>query len=199
MAKKKDNQKFSSSPQKRSEPKPPKKITASYLQNSGLYYLQRFPASRAHFQFIMMRKINRSIKHHGDPSVEDAQAMLDKVTDTFTELGYLNDQQYAIGLSRSLFRKGISPKMIEHRLKQKGLEQDIIGEALGEILPDNANMLAALQLLKRRRYGIFATHPDKKEEQKILGLLARSGFSYQTASRVMAIDMDEALDLLDTL
>ena len=107
--------------------------------------------------------------------------------------------QYAIGLSRSLFRKGISPKMIEHRLKQKGLEQDIIDEALGEILPDNANMLAALQLLKRRRYGIFATHPDKKEEQKILGLLARSGFSYQTASRVMAIDMDEALDLLDTL
>ncbi len=180
----------------------PKKITENYLKNAGLYYLQRFPASCAHFQFIMMRKIHKSIAHHTTPSLEEAEIRLKDVTSYFEELGFLNDKNYALGLSGSLFRKGLSPKRIEGRLKEKGIESQIIKDCLDEVLPDNAERISGLTLLKRRRYGVFSSHKahkDRQEPQKILGILARAGFSYQTAQEILAFSLKEAEDILDTV
>jgi len=178
------------------EQKPPKKITSSYLQNSGLYYLQRFPASVSHFQFVMNRKIKRSIEHHGTPTMEDAKTMLEKVTDHFKDLGFLNDRLYAQGLASSLFRKGASKKMITARLNQKGLDAETINGCLLDTLPDNAELIAAARLLQRRRYGVFATHPNKQDTQKTMSVLARSGFSYHVANTVMDMSQEECITLI---
>lgn len=181
------------------EKKPPKKITEKYLQNSGLYYLQRFPASRAHFEFIMMRKIKTSITHHETPTIEEAQTYLTKVANYFTDLGFLNDKKYALALSESLFRRGLSKKMIAHRLNQKGVPQDLIEHALEETLPENSELIAAIRLLKRRKYAMFGTSEDRKDHKKILGILARGGFSYQIANTTMELSHDEASDIISRL
>ncbi len=175
----------------------PKKITEKYLKNSGLFYLQKFPASSSHFKFIMMRKINKSIKHHNSPSIEEAQKLLDNVTSYFEEIGFLNDEQYAIGLSRSLFQKGMSEKMISYRLRNKGVNESTISNALSTILPQNADTIAAIRLLKRRKYGQFATKEEKRDTEKTLSLLARSGFSYHTASNVISLSNDEINEIID--
>jgi len=184
-------------PQKK--PKPPKKITESYLQNSGLYYLQRFPASSAHFQFIMMRKIKKSIRHHNQPTIEQATALLNKVTTHFEDLGFLNDNLYATGLARSLFRKGMSEKMIANKLQHKGVPQDIIQDVLKEILPQDSELIAAARLLQRRRYGLFASTETKRDYQKSLGVLGRAGFSFQTSSAVLSLSRAELEDILSKI
>ena len=181
------------------EKKPPKKITASYLKNSGTYYLQKFPASRAHFEFIMMRKIRKSIEHHESPTLEEAQDLLTQTSIYFEELGYLNDRQYALVLSRSLFRKGASPKVLSQRLRIKGINDDIISECLETVLPPNADLIAALYLIKRRRYGAYASQDIKKDSKKILGVLARAGFSYHIAQQVIDMSLDEANETLNNI
>lgn len=178
------------------EIKPPKKITEKYLQNSGLYYLQRFPASRAHFEFIMMRKIKKSIAHHETPSIQDAQGFLTNVANYFTDLGFLNDEQYARALAGSLFRKGKSEKMIANTLRQKGVPHHIIEDALEDVLPTNSEIIAALRLLQRRRYAMFATDEKKKDEQKTLALLARNGFSYQVSQEAITHSHTDAINII---
>ena len=97
-----------------------RKITQSYLQNSGLYYLQRYAASESHFKSVMARKIDRSLTDH--PSLDKNQCLewLDEVAEKFVKAGYLNDERYATGLLQSLQIKGRSQKQIQGRMRHHG-------------------------------------------------------------------------------
>jgi len=138
---------FAQSGDKKFERKKRKKITQSYLYNSGLYYLERFPASIAHFKTVMTRKIDRSIEDHPDQDRDQALEWLDQhVVKRFVELGYLNDSQYARGLIRSLRRKGTSKMKIMLTLNQKGVDSELCRETLFAIdqdLIDDQNRQAA--------------------------------------------------------
>ncbi len=68
-------------PYKKREKPAPKKITESYLHNSGLYYLQRFSASSEHFRSVMMRKVKKSCMHHTDQDYDACAVMVDKLVE----------------------------------------------------------------------------------------------------------------------
>ncbi len=192
------------------KPKIPKKITERYLYNSGLYYLQRFTASSEHFRFIMMRKINKSCKHHTEQDLEECKKHLDKVITDFIKLGHLNDDAYCTGMVTSMRRRGLSRKMISTKLQQKRLPSDLIEKTLNHIDEQNSDnenpdLRAAVLHAKKKRLGAFA-HTDKKlndEEQekaknRTLGSLARAGYSFGIAQRVLDMDMDEALEVINS-
>jgi len=73
-----------------------KKLSERYLRNSGEYYLNRFPASSKHFEIVMTRKIDRSIRDHPD---QDKTEWVTHVRETlvpyFENLGFLNDEMLA--------------------------------------------------------------------------------------------------------
>ena len=183
----------------RKKAKQPKKVTRDYLYNSGLYYLQRYTASQAHFRSVMEMKIKRSITFHGQPSLEETKPWLDEVTQIFIEDGFLNDKAYAQGMVTSLRRRGLSARAIMMRLKVKGLEADLVQEALKRfdesatyeagLDEKEADYLAALSFAKRKRYGPYASDPldwsDQKAVRRVLSAFARAGFSYDLAKRVL--------------
>ena len=178
------------------ERRPPKKITENYLHNAGLYYLERFVASTAHFRTVMMRKIDRSCNFHKDQDREQCIAMLDAVAAKFQELGLLNDETYTRGMVISMRRRGLSARMIHAKLRAKGLEQSAISEALqiyDDETDENAELRAALRLARRKKLGPYATEKNADMPlEKSLASLARAGFSYDTASRALQLDRDEA-------
>ncbi|MEM6780975.1 MAG: regulatory protein RecX [Pseudomonadota bacterium] len=192
------NNKGERKPQKKREKRPPKKITEKYLYNSGLAYLQRFTASSAHFHKVMMRKIDRSCKHHVDQSREDCETLLQKTILKFQDLGLLDDTAYARGMVTSLRRRGLSSKAILFKLLQKGLSQDEILQALASIDADdeNADITAGLRLARRKKIGPYRTR-DKGEEKE-LAQLARSGFDYATSRKILSMDLDTAEDLINS-
>ena len=168
----------------RREKKPPKKITEKYLYNSGLAYLQRFPASTPHFRRVMGRKIDRSCNYHKDQSKEDCLALLESTIAGFERMGLLNDEAYLAGMINSLRRRGLSTQAILSKLGQKGLPQDRILETLrghdeagGASNPDLA---AALLLTRRKRLGAFRREGDF-DRNKELASLARAGFGFDIA------------------
>ncbi len=187
-------------PYARAEKKPPKKISAQYLHNSGLAYLQRFPASTPHFRRIMSRKIDRSCNYHKDQDKEACLALLDAATANFVRIGLLNDDAYLRGMVTSLRRRGLSKQAIGSKLQQKGLGQTLVADALRDFDEENTSgqdpeISACLRLARRKKLGPFR-RTDIFEKNKELAALARAGFAFDTAQRALALPLEEAEEIL---
>ena len=176
------------SKKKKREKRPPKKITETYLHNSGLYYLQRFAASSAQFRKVMMRKVYKSCRHHTDQDEEACAAMVDEVIGKFQQAGLLNDDLYARGSVFSLRRQGKSKRAITAKLSQKGVDEDLIEEKLHahaqESHTEDAEFEAALIHARKKKLGPYR-RDEEYDAQKELASLARAGFSYDVARRVL--------------
>lgn len=187
-----------------------KKITESYLQNAGYYYLQRFPASVNQFRIVMTRKIDKSCRDHPDQNREDCLAILnDTIIPRFVEGGLLNDTLFGQALTSSLRRKGKSTLQIRNKLKVKGLPQDMIegfiqktDEELMEHSDDvSADFIAAIIFARKKRLAAFSKTPmaeeiDHEMRNKEMAKFARQGFQYGLISRVMELSKEEAEDIL---
>ena len=173
----------------------PRKATPKYLENAALYYLSRYATSAENLRRVMMRKVLRSAKHHGT-DVEDGAANIEAMIMRFLGAGLLDDGAYAKTRAESLHRRGNSARVIRGKLRQKGVgDNDIRAalDALGDDLEDGRDpeMAAAVTLAKRRRLGPYfnGTVADDTRE-KHLAALARAGFSYDIARRV--VDSDDS-------
>ena len=162
----------------------PRKATPKYLENAALYYLSRYSTSTENLRRVMMRKVMRSAKHHGT-DVEDGAALIEAMIGRFLGSGLLDDWAYARTRADSLHRRGNSARVIRGKLKQKGVDDDVIAAAL-DARGEDPELTAAVTLAKRRRLGPFATKPpDGEQREKHLAALARAGFSYDVAQRVI--------------
>lgn len=186
---------------KRREKKPPKKITEKYLYNSGLAYLQRFPASTPHFRRIMSRKIDRSCDYHKDQERETCAALLEATVESFTRMGLLNDSAYLQGMVNSYRRRGLSTQAIMAKLGQKGLAQDAILATIRAFDEDrnaeNPELAAAILLMRRKRLGPFRkTSKDEKTATRELSSLARAGFGFDIAQKALSMTQEDADEVL---
>lgn len=172
-------------------PKKRKKVSLSYLENAGLYYLERFSASEGQFRRVMARKIDKSCRDHPEQSKEDCMGMLESVIVKFRELGYLNDSVYAKSLLYTLQQKGFSRTRILLTLKSKGLSS-VTTEPLGESMPDSHDRYAAIRFMQRKRLGPFSSRPRDNAAQRDLASMARAGFSYDVAQAALSLSVAEA-------
>lgn len=183
---------------KRKKPKPPKKITESYLHNSGLYYLQRFATSSGHFRTVMTRKIDKSCFHHKDQDRDECIKMLDSLIEKFLDLGLLDDDAFTRGMVTSMRRRGLSVRAMQAKLAAKKLDRDLVNEAIKTHdkergAGENAELKAALTCAKKKR--LLPFNPDK-EYDKSLAALGRAGFTYDIAQKVVSMDRDEAMETI---
>ncbi len=175
---------------KEKEPRKRKKISQSYLENAGAYYLERFAASISQFRKVMERKITNSCRDHPDQSKESCLEILETVIRKFENLGYLNDTVYARNLVSSLERRGFSRLRILGTLRNKGIDGDVVAA----IVPQDFGEMdkqAALRWAKKKRLGPFCLTPRENDRQRGLASLARAGFSYDTALWVMDLSPDD--------
>lgn len=174
----------------------PKKISESYLHNSGLYYLQRFSASSGQFRNVMMRKVKRSCLHHKDQDLAACTTLVEDLVVKFERSGLLNDEIYTGGSVNSLRRQGKSKKAIEAKLTQKGINSQLIELKLRDYdensgsNPSETELKAALMLTKKKKLGKFRVNPDQKPEKE-LATLARAGFSYEIARKALNYHEDD--------
>lgn len=184
---------------KRKEFKPPKKISESYLYNSGLAYLQRYPASSMHFRSVMMRKINKSCRHHEDQEIEVCAQLLEELIVKFQDLALLDDSAYLKGMITSLRRRGLSSAQICNKLQQKGYQRDDVSEALKNFDRDEfdneyeGDKHAALIFARKKRLGPFDVM-NKRDPEKSLATMARAGYSYDIAKKTLEMDIDDLPD-----
>lgn len=189
-------------------PKPPKKITESYLHNSGLYYLQRFAASSNHFRSVMMRKIKKSCAYHKEQNIEECEKLLDQLITKFEQSQLLDDQSFARGLVNSLRRRGLSQRAIMTKAAAKGLPAAQTKQALEELdltKYDNqgeADFKAAIILARKKRLGPFVNplkelDDDAKEKLKNrhLAAFARAGYGFDISKKIIEMSREDAEEI----
>lgn len=178
------------------ERKPPPKITPAYLENAGLHYLERFSSSSANLRRVLMRKIDRSLAHWGGER-DEATRWLDDLLIKLAESGYIDDAAYAVMKTRGLHHRGKGMRVIRATLTAKGIGAETAQTALDGLVEEEGDpdFAAAIRLAAKRRLGPYRLGHNRAEmRQKDLAALARAGFGFETARRVIEAASAEALE-----
>jgi regulatory protein len=105
-----------------------------------------------------------------------------KVVEDLKAIGYVNDvryiQKYASDRAKN---KAISRKALKYELTQKGLDSDLIDEALADFEQNEDEVAYRAAKKKFGKYDLT----DPKIERRALSFLAHRGFSYETAKSVL--------------
>ena len=136
--------------------------------NTAAHFLSYRPRST--------QEIRRNLKEKETP-----EAVIDAAIERMAGMGYLDDAAFARYWvdNRSQF-KPLSHRALRQELRQKGLSDSVIDEALGEQNePDLAYKAATTQLRKLRNRSV------KDFKTKINAFLQRRGFSYSTTQDVV--------------
>lgn len=175
--------------------KAPARITPSYLENAALHYLERFASSSANLRRVLLRKVDRSLAHWGGER-EAVMPWVEATVEKLARLGYLDDSAYAETKARALHRQGKGSRTIRATLAAKGVAADLAGRALAVLAEEVAepDLAAAVRLAKKRRLGPFRPSGRAEMRHKDLAALARAGFDFDTARRVVEADSAEALE-----
>ena len=174
----------------------PRKITDKYLHNAALHYLERYATSAENLRRVLQRRVIKSAAYHGT-SVTDGEQLIDALIRRFVESGLLDDAVYAAMRATSLNRLGNSQRLIRQKLRQKGVGTEATEAALESLQRDqpDPDLKAAIRLARRRRLGPYRTSGDRTDRrEKDLAALARAGFSYDMARRVIDAERPEDLE-----
>ena len=189
---------FAGNQRKRKARRQPAKVTARSLENVALHYLERFSTSGEGLRRVLMRRVARSAHFHGTDEREAAD-WVDQVVEKMKSKGFVNDRLFAEGRTRSLLTQGVPLRGIRMRLREKGVADDIVAEVLELVRDDDGDvdLAAAAALAKRRRLGPYRTAAERAgRRDKDLAAMARAGFGYDVARRVVDAASPQALDAL---
>ena len=179
----------------------PQKPASVRMMNKAVNYLSRYASSRHKLGQILQQFADRKLI---DCGADDIAASIHHTVDKCTQLGYLDDWQFAVTVARSQRRLGRSQAVIRQRLRQHALNDDIIAHALCETDENSANgdLQAAIRFAQRRRLGPFAqrhsAHHQRLDphqwKKRDLGAMARAGFSIVVSHQVLGHDNPDTID-----
>lgn len=108
----------------------------------------------------------------------------DRVLDRYTEVGLIDDAALAVSVAGAQHReRGLARRAVAQKLRQRGLDGEIVTAALGEIDAESERE-RAYQLVRRRQQTL-ARLPPEVQARRLVGLLARKGYSSGLAHAVV--------------
>ena len=176
----------------------PRRATRTHLENAALYYLARFATSAANLRRVLMRRVERSSRFHGTDAEEGAR-WVDEIVARAVRSGLVDDRAYAEGRALTLFRRGASLRAIRAALTAKGVGDDDIERALARLAEEapRPDLAAARNYARRRGLGPYRPADGRRaRREKDLAALARAGFDYDTARRVVEAEDAAALEAM---
>lgn len=163
--------------------KAPKRITAPFLQRTAMHYLERYAAPSVQLRRVLLRKIERSCRHHElDPA--EFSGMLDEVVANCLRIGLVDDERFAAARAATLRRKGRSARAVSAGLAAKGVPREIAAAVIASGEEDGEQQAARIAA-RRKRIGPWSRIDRKENRQKHLAVLLRAGFPLAIARAVI--------------
>ncbi len=103
----------------------------------------------------------------------------EEVADRLTELGLLNDEEYARMVVRHYAAKGCGPRKLRDELYRRGVPREFWEVALEERAPDGD------QVLELARRKLREKGPTRENLKKVSGYLARRGYGWEEISAAL--------------
>jgi len=166
--------------------KRPPNVTRAGLEASALRYLERFDCSTARLRKVLTERVAKAARA-GVESAAAAPAIIDELLERYQSSGLLNDARFAQNYAQSLRGRGGSKRVIEMKLRARGISGELAKQALqGDESSATSELEAAQAFVRRRRIGPHRNAETRAEyRQKDLMAVARAGFDFDLAKRVI--------------
>ena len=153
----------------------------SVARTIALRELTGAPRSRAQLRATMAKR-------------DVPQDVTERVLDRFEEVGLLDDAEYARTWVRSRHTgRGLARRALAHELASRGIAPELAAEALDQV--DEGDELQAARALVARRLAATRGLDHDVRVRRLVGMLARKGYSSTLALRVvkgaLAIDSED--------
>jgi regulatory protein len=171
----------------KAKPKRPPNVTRVGLEGAALRYLERFDCSVARLKKVLSERVAKAARA-GVPEAAAAPAIVELILERYQESGLINDQRFAKNFAERQRDRGASRRMIEQKLRARGISSETVEQLLPRNESASSELEAAQAFARRRRLG-----PHRKPElreaflRKDLMAMARAGFNYDVASRVIGV------------
>jgi regulatory protein len=179
--------------------RPARPITAKYLHNAATFYLERYPSTAEGLRRVLNRRVARA-KMAEAPIMENVERAIAEIVAKFVAAGVIDDKAFAQTKARALHRRGTSSRLTRQKLKMAGIDGETLDQAMAgldqelDTDPRQREWKAAVALARRRRLGPFRQKDRKDHRVKDLAAMARGGFDYQLAKKVIDAANHDALD-----
>tara|TARA_B100001029_G_scaffold177982_1_gene183675 strand:+ start:708 stop:1268 length:561 start_codon:yes stop_codon:yes gene_type:complete len=171
-------------------------LTAN-LRDLAYSYIEKYNPSKQQTKTYLLKKYLK--RFQGTKSKKEITEIIEKVVINLEKGHFLNDSLYSDSKARSLFRRGYSLNKISHSLRSKGIEKKNILDSIKKIKDEKSDpdFTSAMKICKKRRIGPM--RPESNRQlffKKDLGILARSGFSYDISKKILEMDFKEFNQLI---
>ena len=175
-------------------------ITVEEMRNFAFNYIEKFSPSKQQLKTYLLKKYLKSkISNVSKSSVSDLIAI---VVEDLEKSKFINDKYYSDSKAKSLLNRGSSINKIRNYLLGKGVGEKYIKSTIDKINENNndQDFFSAIKVCKKKRIG-----PSREENnrslfyKKDIGILARSGFSFEVSKKVMDLEKDEYLKIINLL
>ncbi len=174
--------------------------TVEEMRNFAFVYVEKYAPSKQQLRTYLLKKYLKS--GAANVSKKNITDLIDVVLEDLEKSKFINDKFYSSSKAKSLIQRGSSINKIRNYLLSKGVKDKYIKETLSDIKENNEDQdfFSAIKICKKKRIG-----PARDENnrplfmKKDLGILARSGFDFDTSKRVLDIEKDEYLKIINLL
>ena len=174
--------------------------TVEEMRNFSFAYIEKYAPSKQQLKTYLLKKyLKAKITSVNKSNIAD---LINVVIEDLENTKFINDKFYSNSKAKSLIQRGSSINKIRNYLLSKGINDKYVTKTLDEIKSNNddQDFFSAIKLCKKKRIG-----PARDENnrplfyKKDIGVLARSGFDFETSKRVMDLKKDDYLKLINLI
>ena len=175
-------------------------MTVDEMRRFSFNYIEKYAPSKQQLRTYLLKKYFRSkIPSTNRKNIAD---LIDIVLEDLEKSRFINDEFYSSSKAKSLIKRGSSINKIRNYLLLKGIKNKYIENTIQKINNENKDQdfFSAIKLCKKKRIG-----PSRNQDNRTLfykkdiALLARAGFDFEISKKVMEIDTDEYLKIINLL
>ena len=174
--------------------------TVEEMRNFSISYLEKYSPSKQQLKTYLLKKYLKT--GNLKSKKQDLIDLIDVVLIDLEKSKFISDKFYSDTKAKNLIQKGSSINKIRNYLISKGISSNYIKETINKINENNENQdfFSAIKICKKKRIG-----PSRPEDnrslfyKKDISILARNGFDFETSKKVMDLDKDEFLKIINLL
>ncbi len=174
--------------------------TVEEMRNFSFIYIENYTPSKQQLKTYLLKKYMKfKISHINKSNIID---LINVVVEDLEKNKFINDKFYSNSKAKTLIQRGSSINKIRSYLLSKGVKDNYIKETLDKIKDDNEDQdfFSAIKVCKKKRIGPARNDNNRPLfYKKDIGILARSGFDFETSKKVMDLEKDEFLKIINLL
>ena len=174
--------------------------TVEEMRNFSFIYIENYTPPKQQLKTYLLKKYMKfKISNINKSNIID---LINVVVEDLEKNKFINDKFYSNSKAKTLIKRGSSINKIRSYLLSKGVKDNYIKETLDKIKDDNEDQdfFSAIKVCKKKRIGPARNDNNRPLfYKKDIGILARSGFDFETSKKVMDLEKDEFLKIINLL